>query len=75
VDSLTIPLAELLLEKMQIFQINEKDIIDTIMLLMEHPLGNSDHEVINIDRVAGCSPRIGPVAHDDDEPGQSAPDG
>jgi hypothetical protein len=52
VDSPTIPLAELLLEKMQIFQINEKDIIDTIMLLMEHPLGNSDHEVINIDRVA-----------------------
>ena len=52
VDSPTIPLAELLLEKMQIYQINEKDIIDTIMLLMEHPLGKSDHEVINIDRVA-----------------------
>jgi hypothetical protein len=51
-ESETLPLAELLLEKMQIFQINEKDIIDTIMLLMEHPLGNSDHEVINIDRVA-----------------------
>ena len=52
VDSPTIPLAELLLEKMQIVQINEKDIIDTIMLLLEHPLGDNDHETINIDRVA-----------------------
>lgn len=52
VDSPTIPLAELLLEKMQIVQINEKDIIDTIMLLLEHPLGDIDHEVINIKRVA-----------------------
>ncbi len=51
-DSPTIPLAELLLEKMQIVQINEKDIIDTIMLLLEHPLGNTDHETINIERVA-----------------------
>lgn len=48
VDSPTIPLAELLLEKMQIVQINEKDIIDTIMLLLEHPLGETDHETINI---------------------------
>lgn len=52
VDKPTIPLAELLLEKMQIFKINEKDIIDTIMLLLEHPLGDHDDEVINIDRVA-----------------------
>lgn len=51
-DSPTIPLAELLLEKMQIVQINEKDIIDTIMLLLEHPLGDTDHETINIKRVA-----------------------
>ena len=52
VDSPTIPLAELLLEKMQIAQINEKDVIDTIMLLLEHPLGDADHETINIQRVA-----------------------
>jgi hypothetical protein len=52
VDSPTIPLSELLLEKMQIFEINEKDIIDTIMLLLEHPLGNSDQEVINMERIA-----------------------
>ncbi|WKZ35433.1 MAG: hypothetical protein QY332_17615 [Anaerolineales bacterium] len=48
VDSPTIPLTELLLEKMQIVQINEKDIIDTIMLLLEHPLGDVDKETINI---------------------------
>lgn len=52
VDAPTIPLAELLLEKMQIVKINEKDVIDTIMLLLEHPLGNSDQETINIQRVA-----------------------
>ena len=52
VDNPTIPLAELLLEKMQIFEINEKDIIDTIMLLLEHPLGDSDVEVINIERIS-----------------------
>jgi hypothetical protein len=52
VDSPSIPLAELLLEKMQIVQINEKDIIDTIMLLLEHPLGDHDQETINIQRIA-----------------------
>ncbi|HEX9617383.1 MAG TPA: hypothetical protein VGA03_08190 [Anaerolineales bacterium] len=51
-DNPTIPLAELLLEKMQIVKINEKDVIDTIMLLLEHPLGDRDDEVINLARVA-----------------------
>jgi hypothetical protein len=55
-DSLTIPLAELLLEKMQIIQLNEKDVIDTLMLLREHPLGSDDNEVINSSRIASlCS--------------------
>lgn len=52
VDSPTIPLAELLLEKTQIVKINEKDVIDMIMLLLEHPLGDIDSETINIDRVS-----------------------
>ncbi len=43
----TLPLAELLLEKMQIVRLNEKDLIDTIMLLREHPVGPGDHETIN----------------------------
>ena len=48
IDEDTIPLAELLLEKMQIVEINEKDIIDTIMLLLEHPLAEHDGQAINI---------------------------
>jgi hypothetical protein len=52
VDSPTIPLAEMLLEKMQIVKINEKDVIDTIMLLLEHALGDTDKETINIAHVA-----------------------
>jgi hypothetical protein len=52
VDTPTIPLAELLLEKMQIVQINPKDIIDSIMLLREHHLDNSDHDTLNVKRIA-----------------------
>ncbi len=52
VDSPTIPLAELLLEKMQIVKINEKDIIDTVMLLREHEIADDDEEHINSARVA-----------------------
>jgi hypothetical protein len=48
----TIPLSEMLMQKMQIVQINEKDIIDTIMLLLEHPLGDQDGDVINVGLVA-----------------------
>jgi hypothetical protein len=48
IDRDTIPLAELLLEKMQIVEINEKDIIDTMMLLLEHPLADHDGKGINM---------------------------
>ena len=51
-DNPSIPLAEMLLEKMQIVKINEKDVIDTFMLLLEHPLGDHDREVINIKLIA-----------------------
>jgi hypothetical protein len=52
VDNPTIPLAELLLEKMQIVKLNEKDVIDTIMLIREHSIGNSDLEIINIELIS-----------------------
>jgi hypothetical protein len=52
IDADTIPLAELLLQKMQIVQINEKDLIDTMMLLLEHPLGDTDDATINIGRIS-----------------------
>jgi hypothetical protein len=51
-DHPTIPLAELLLEKMQIVEINEKDLIDTAMLLLEHDVGETDDETINMGYVA-----------------------
>jgi hypothetical protein len=51
IDGWTIPLAEMLLQKMQIVQINEKDLIDTIMLLLEHPL-TEDEQGVNIALVA-----------------------
>ena len=52
IDRPSIPLSEMLLEKMQIVKINEKDVIDTIMLLLEHPLGDTDNEVINLKRIS-----------------------
>ena len=51
IDDWTIPLAEMLMQKMQIVQINEKDLIDTIMLLLEHPL-TEDDAGINVGLVA-----------------------
>jgi hypothetical protein len=59
-DEHTLPLAELFLEKMQIARINEKDLIDTIMLLREHPVGEGDAETINRQVVGGlCSTNWG----------------
>ena len=57
VDFPTIPLVELLLEKMQIVKINEKDIVDTMMLLREHEIGGSDNETINADRLSKLTSR------------------
>lgn len=46
-EAVTVPLAELFLEKMQIARINEKDLIDTIMLLREFDFGDIDRDHIN----------------------------
>jgi len=50
-DSVTIPLADILLEKTQIVQINEKDVKDMVLLLREHPVGQLDKETINLNRI------------------------
>lgn len=42
-DRPTISTADLLLEKMQIVELNLKDITDTMILLLEHPIG-TDHD-------------------------------
>jgi hypothetical protein len=38
----TLPLAELLLSKLQVVKINKKDVLDALILLAEHPLGQDD---------------------------------
>ncbi len=52
IDSPTVPLAELLLQKMQIVKISEKDIIDTTMLLLAHDIGDSDDNIINAKHIS-----------------------
>jgi hypothetical protein len=42
VTSPTLPLAELLLSKLQVVHINRKDVLDALILLGEHPLGQDD---------------------------------
>ena len=56
-DYPTISLADLLLEKLQIVQLNEKDIKDTIVLLRAHDLGGGDRETINTDYIASLLSR------------------
>jgi hypothetical protein len=51
-DRPTIPLAELLLSKLQIVRINEKDIVDVVLLLLDHPFGAGDADTIDADRIA-----------------------
>lgn len=52
VDRPTIPIAELLLSKLQIVRINEKDVIDIVLLLLDHPLGAGDDDTIDVGRIA-----------------------
>jgi len=47
-DSPTLPLTELLLQKLQIVKINEKDIKDAIVLLRAHDIGKTDNATINL---------------------------
>jgi hypothetical protein len=52
VDAQTVPLAELLLSKLQIIELNEKDMCDMHSLLITHEVGSSDGEQINAKRIA-----------------------
>lgn len=52
VDYPTISLADLLLEKTQIVEINEKDLKDSIVLLRAHDVGESDKDLINAKYIA-----------------------
>jgi hypothetical protein len=53
IEPLTIPLAELFLSKAQIVELNRKDILDLLTLLLDHEAGPGDEETINTDFIAG----------------------
>ena len=48
----TVPLAELLLTKLQIIEVNEKDVRDTVLLLHGHPIEAHDDDAVNAARIA-----------------------
>jgi len=52
VDPTSIPLAELLLTKLQVVELNEKDVLDALALLHDHPVEESDGDALNAARVA-----------------------
>ena len=51
-EPVTVPLAELLLTKLQIIELNEKDVCDTFALLYDHPVGEQDGESVNAAHIA-----------------------
>jgi hypothetical protein len=52
VEDATVPLAELLLTKLQIIEVNEKDIRDTVLLLHGHAIADNDDDAVNGARIA-----------------------
>jgi hypothetical protein len=48
----TLPLAELLLTKLQIVELNEKDVRDTILLFHGHEVADHDEDAVNGARIA-----------------------
>jgi hypothetical protein len=51
-DQYTIPLADLLMTKLQVVQINEKDVRDIVVILKDHEYGSRDTEKIDLDYIA-----------------------
>ncbi len=51
-EPMTIPLADLLLTKLQVVQMNDKDIIDITALLADHPVGGLEPDSIDLGRLA-----------------------
>jgi hypothetical protein len=52
VEQDTVPLAELMLTKLQIIEVNEKDIRDTVLLFHGHPIADHDNGAINAAHIA-----------------------
>ena len=51
-DETSIPLAELLLTKLQVIELNEKDVRDAIAVLHDRDLGDEDGDTVNAGRIA-----------------------
>jgi len=47
----TLPLADLLLSKLQVVKINRKDVVDALILLGEYPLSEHDQRGISVPRI------------------------
>lgn len=52
VEPVTIPLCELFLSKAQIVELNRKDALDLLTLLLDHEAGDGDDETINTNLIA-----------------------
>lgn len=46
-DGPTLTPADLLLSKLQVYEVNMKDLVDSIALLLDHPIADHDHDAIN----------------------------
>jgi hypothetical protein len=51
-DAISIPLAELLLSKVQIIELNRKDLLDITSILLNNETGSTDDETINLNILA-----------------------
>lgn len=52
IDPLTVPLADLVLTKLQIVELNEKDQRDVLALIVSHEIGDADDDMINAGHIA-----------------------
>jgi hypothetical protein len=51
-DPATLPLAELLLTKLQVVHINRKDVLDICALMLDHEVGDADDDMVNARYIA-----------------------
>jgi hypothetical protein len=51
IDEVTVPLAELFLSKAQIYELNRKDALDMLALLLDHDVASGDDDVIKAARI------------------------
>lgn len=55
IDDPTLPLAELLLSKLQVVRINRKDVLDALILFAQFPLGEAEPASISVPRITSLT--------------------